>query len=125
MIFAPKFPLNFDSSCGYENIEGPKKLILFHLKNLLFTFPGEKISDPEYGVGISRLLFEQSTPGFLNNVADDISDAISKYLGYLNLRFVTVEPLDDAGMQIKIAYFVPNLKLDEVATIDLSVNEVI
>ena len=42
MIFAPKFPLSFDDTDGFQNVENLKELVLFHLKNLLMTNRGEK-----------------------------------------------------------------------------------
>ena len=124
MIFAPQFPLEFNSTHGFSNVLGIKQLIFFHLKNLLFTYPGEKISDLEYGVGITSFLFQQGTEGLFNNLADEITAQISRYLPYLILNFVTVEPEDDIQMRIQVSYSLPNINLDEVATFYLDGNSV-
>jgi len=108
MIYAPKFPLKFDDTYGYANISSAKELVYFHLKNLLFTFPGEKISDPEYGVGIEKYLFENFSDGLFNTVSDTILRSINKYLSYLTVQDVVV--FGNAGlhtMNIKIYYFLP------------------
>jgi len=122
MIFAPKFPIEFNSLYGFDNVDNIKQLIFFHLKNVLFTFPGEKLSDPSYGVGIKSILFEMTGKGFLNNVADIITEQIERYLGYLNLKRVTVAPISETEIRIAIAYSIPNLNVSDIAVFDLADN---
>lgn len=106
MIFTPKFPLKFDDTYGYDNVDTPKQLIFFHLKNLLLTFPGEKISDPNFGVGIEKYLFEPFSDSLFNTIADTILDAIQKYLSYLSIIDIVVTGDDEAQtMNIKIIYY--------------------
>ena len=109
MIYAPKFPLKFDDTYCFENVDDVRQLVSFHLKNLIFTFPGEKISDPDYGVGIEKYLFENFSDGLFNAIADTILESIIEYLPYLNVRNVLVggDP-DLQTMNIKIFYTLPN-----------------
>jgi len=121
MIFAPKIPLKFDNSYGYDNVSGLKELAKFHLKNLLFTFPGEKISDPEYGVGVEKYLFENPSGGELNNIATEVSDAIKRYLPYLNLMDVVVLLLEEGlGINIKIYYSFQGASVSDTLSLNVS-----
>ena len=105
MIYAPKFPLKFKQKRFFENVSDAKELVRFHLTNLLLTAPGEKISDPNYGVGLRLMLFENITPETLNNWQDKIIDAVETYLTYINLGQVLIEPFFDLGrVNIKISY---------------------
>ena len=109
MIYAPKFPLKFDDTYGFENVDDVRQLISFHLKNLIFTFPGEKISDPDYGIGIEKYLFNNFSDGMFNALADDILESILRYLPYLNVVNVLVGGDHDLQtMNIKILYTLPN-----------------
>ena len=105
MIYAPKFPLRFKEKKVFENVTNAKELVKFHMTNLLLTNPGEKISDPSYGIGIKQMLFENMTSGTLNLWQDKIVDAIQTYLTYINLNEVQIIPLfDENRITIKIAY---------------------
>ena len=121
MIYAPKFPLRFKEKKGFENTDDAKELVKFHLTNLLLTNPGEKISDPNYGIGIRQMLFENMTIGNLNLWSDKITDGINEYIMYINLNEVQVIPFfEENKINIKISY---NLVRDtEQQILELSLN---
>ena len=119
MIFAPKFPLSFDDTDGFQNIESTKELVTFHLKNLLMTSRGEKISDPNYGVGIRRFLFELETVDIESSVESEISDQISVYLSYLNVRDLTVS-LNNQEMRISIKYRISGISETQLLNLTIS-----
>lgn len=121
MIYAPKFPLRFKEKKGFENVDNVKELVRFHLTNLLLTNPGEKISDPNYGIGIRQMLFENMTQGTLNLWTDKITDAIQQYIKYINLNETQIIPyFEENKINIKISY---NLLRDtEQQILELSLN---
>ena len=110
MILTPKFPLSFDDSYGYSNAQTTVEVVNFHLKNLLLTNPGEKISDLNYGVGVKQYLFEQIEPGILNLISDRIFRAIKIHLGYLEQVSVNISSqVETNTIRIKISYIIPGL----------------
>ena len=68
MPIAPKFPLILDDRYLYESVEDLIQTTRFHVKNIVLTNPGEKISDPTFGVGIRRYLFEPLTNRVYANI---------------------------------------------------------
>ncbi len=80
MIYAPKFPLRKKQNETFENVRDIKELIKFHLTNLLLTNPGEKISDPEYGIGIRQYLFENFSRGISVDIEQAIQEGMNRYL---------------------------------------------
>ena len=48
MIHTPTFPLQLGDRSLFEKADTVKKVVFFHLKNLLLTYPFEKISDPNW-----------------------------------------------------------------------------
>ena len=55
----PKLPLTLGGDNGnYKLIKTYKNLIKQNFKNLILTAPGERIMDPNFGVGIRNFLFE-------------------------------------------------------------------
>ena len=124
MIFAPSIPLHFDDTYGYNNVADIKELTKFHLTNLLLTNPGEKISDPEYGVGIRQYLFENQTEGVFDRISGRIRSQVSLKLNYLTLRNVVVRPLGDYenAINIQLVYRIDNINLDDMLNLNLNLN---
>ena len=120
MIHTPKFPIQLDDKYVWANAETTKEVVHFHLKNLLFTFRGEKLSDPQYGVGIQQYLFEPLREEILNLISDRISEAIRKNLVYIPDFIVDVLPVAENpnAITIKIRYRIPTLIDDGLFTAD-------
>jgi len=120
MNLAPVFPLKRDDQNGYAMMTEVKRLVAFHLKNLLLTSKGEKISDPDYGVGLKRYLFEPMTTGVYNVLKNEISNQIFSYLPYVRLVGVQVlEDADNNSISIRLEYRIGNSKTNETLKIDV------
>ena len=63
--YAPKLPLELDSDNNFIKIDDILQNVRQKLKMLVLTNPGEKLMDPEFGVGIRKYLFESET-GLIN-----------------------------------------------------------
>ena len=58
----------------------------FNLRNIILTIPGEKISDPNFGVGIQRYLFDLETQDW-SSVRSKVESQIRTYIlaeGYID-----------------------------------------
>tara|TARA_R100001443_G_scaffold103473_1_gene111852 strand:+ start:623 stop:1018 length:396 start_codon:yes stop_codon:yes gene_type:complete len=121
MNYGLEFPISRSDIDGLTMIKDVKKLVSFHLKNLLFTSPGEKISDPSYGVGIKRYLFEPLTGATKNIIKDNIKTQIRTNLSYLNLKGIDVSSSeDDSSVSISIKYQVSGTKISDIVNYDIS-----
>ena len=120
MINTPKFPLKTSDTFVFENVKDAKEVVRFHLKNLLLTFPGEKISDPSYGVGIKQYLFEPLTQPTLNLIEDRIETAIINKLRYLRNFKVKVSESGEYSIRVQIVYSIPGLTSGEMVDINFS-----
>ena len=121
MIHTPKFPLQLGDRSLFEKAGEIKQVIMFHLRNRVLTYPGEKISDPSYGIGIKLYLFETITEGLLNNIADRIENQINRYLPYLNIRRINVSsPPDSNTLLVSISFEVPDLDIFEVLDLEVT-----
>jgi len=75
------------------------------LKNIVFTYPGEKFFDPEFGSKVSRMLFEIITPLTANRIKREIEYSIDRYEPRVSLTKVKVIPnYDNNEFNILIAY---------------------
>jgi phage baseplate assembly protein W len=77
----------------YSPQDGPYKLnknisqvVKQNLKNLILTSPGERVMDPEFGVGIRRLFFEGISPLLYQQIQSRIFDQVSNYMPLVNIR---------------------------------------
>ena len=81
---------------------------LFELRNLLLTNPGENLSNPDYGVGLRRFIFEQNTSSALGEIEFLISDQISRFGPALNILSINVisnsDMIDRNAIGVKISY---------------------
>jgi phage baseplate assembly protein W len=113
--FAPKFPFTIDrNDSDYVLVNNTEDLVRQNLINLLLTSPGERIMDPEFGVGIRRFLFENNTPNTLSNIKNSIDSQVKKYMpfvGITNVLFNT-SAQNQGYLGIIIVYNVSLLQTD-------------
>lgn len=86
-----KFPLELDRNNKFVSIQEVIPNIRQKLKNIILTSPGEKIMDPEFGIGIKRYLFE-NVNGIVSVSFDggerkyDIEDFQANFVGLLSTQ---------------------------------------
>ena len=75
------------------------------VKNIVFTQPGEKFFDEDFGSRVSRFLFENIDPVTASNIRDEIVQSILNYEPRVELSKVTVVPdYDSNAMNATIIY---------------------
>ena len=114
---APRLPLTIDSGDGYTSIKSLKALVKQNFKMLILTNPGERVMEPEFGVGLRNFLFDprQAT---ISNVRQRIQNQITKYMPFIrNLRInfdrnKSEDILADSNiLSLTIIYDVPSLNI--------------
>ena len=121
MIHAPKFPLRFKEQKGFENVSGLKELVRFHMINILLTHPGEKISDPNFGVGVRSYLFENITEGLVNNMTAEVEEQLATYIPSVSVESTQVTPFPEENKLIlTITYNIDETKEKDVLNLELS-----
>lgn len=66
-----------------------------NLKNLLLTSEGERVMQPEFGVGLHRLLFEQLDGKLEQKLEEVITHKVNYWLPYITIDTIDVEMTDD------------------------------
>jgi len=81
----------------YDKQDGPYKLnktiqdaVKQNFKNLVLTIKGERIMDPDFGVGIYSYLFENYNLGTINELKQETYSQVRKYLPFINILDFTV-----------------------------------
>ena len=98
-------PLN-DDLIGLKNTNA----IARSLKNIVFTQPGEKFFNPDFGSRISESLFENVDDVSALAIEDEIRSSIINFEPRVNLLNVSVNPnVEDNEMNVIIQYEVTGI----------------
>jgi phage baseplate assembly protein W len=62
------------------------------VRNIVFTLPGEKFFDPNFGSNISASLFENIDPFSASIIESEIRTSINNFEPRVNLQDVSIEP---------------------------------
>ena len=100
-------PLN-DDLIGLKNTSA----IARSLKNIVFTQPGEKFFNPDFGSRITESLFENVDDVSALAIEDEIRSSIINFEPRVNLLDVSVNPNpDDNEMNVVIQYEVTGISV--------------
>jgi len=85
------FPL--DSVNMFKGTTTVKEQVKSNLINLLLTEPGERVNEPNFGVGLKKLLFEQNPN--VEVLKEKINTQIEFYIPTITLTDVSFTPSED------------------------------
>lgn len=114
--YAVKLPLAQDSADGYAMIKRLKTLVRQNLKMLILTNPGERVMEPDYGVGIRQFLFENFGNDVYARIDSRIREQVAQYMPAVQiqkLQFAGSDP-DTNTLALYLEYSIP-----QIATSDL------
>jgi phage baseplate assembly protein W len=120
----PQLPLTRDAINGYTLITDYKNLVKQNFRNLMFTIPGERIMDLDFGIGLKRFLFEMDDPNLYGRISGRISQQVGKYLPYITVTDIVFdsaaidETLDPNYLSVTIEYTI--IPLDTVDKLELT-----
>ena len=121
---SPALPLSINEIDGpYRLNKTLNQVISQNLKMLVLTNPGERIMDPEFGVGISRYLFEQVGTDVMSNLRNRIFSQAETYLPYITIQEVNSSVFNgnSNSMRVIITYVVSSIGEEHV--LDLIVEQ--
>ena len=82
------------------------------IRNIVFTSPGEKFFNPDFGSRISESLFENVDEVSALAIEDEIKSSIINFEPRVNLSFVNVNPNpDDNEMNVTIEYEITGIDI--------------
>ena len=94
------FPLRRDKFNDFAMTKNSLEQAEHNLRNLLLTYPGERVGQPEFGSRLRELCFEQIDDTLPERIEEEIRRAVSIWLPYINLIEVTT--LTEEGDKNKI-----------------------
>ena len=102
---SPKVPLVYSNTDGpYQLNKTLRETIKQNLKMLILTMPGERIMEPDFGVGLFGFLFEGLGDNTFGRISQKIKLQVSQYIPAVDLEEIMFTTSDED----------PTLKLNEV-----------
>jgi phage baseplate assembly protein W len=124
--FIPFFPLVVGqeeyTDSDYLMITEPADLVRQNLINLLLTSPGERMMEPEFGVGIKRYLFEMNVANTRSLIDGAIRGQIKRYMPFVSIKEILFNTPDDApnSLGVSISYFAPGATNQQEINIEIT-----
>ena len=109
--FGIALPLELDSADGFKMLKTINGLVRQNLKMLILTIPGERVMEPNFGVGLSRYLFENFGQDTMSQISSKIREQVGIYMPAVQIRnitFGTIDP-DSNYLAISIEYAIPSI----------------
>jgi len=129
-FYAPELPLTRDTNNGYKMLDTLKGVVKQNFKMLILTVPGERIMNPDFGVGLYRYLFEQIPSEELQDkIRGNIINQTTRYLPYISVKNMIFETSDNSPLTtdfntlyIKVEYYIKSLNASDVLEVSVSEN---
>ena len=124
--YSPKLPLVKDKIDGlYSMNKTALESIKQDLRMLLLTNPGERIMNPDYGVGLRQLLFSQNTEGLKEEISSRVSIQVGKYLSFVKIQQINFGQENDADLNalyFSVIYYIPSMNINDELNLSLNAN---
>jgi phage baseplate assembly protein W len=97
--------LPFNGGGVFKSTFSTKDQIKSNLINLLLTYKGERVLNPEFGADLPRLLFEVISDETYVKIQDQIISSIATYIPEITLTNIEITPsIDKNSLYINISY---------------------
>tara|TARA_R100000773_G_C4171403_1_gene84961 strand:+ start:71 stop:439 length:369 start_codon:yes stop_codon:yes gene_type:complete len=119
--YSVRLPLTQDSGDGYTMIKRIKTLVKQNLKMLILTNPGERVMEPDYGVGIKQFLFENFESDVFARIDQKIREQVARYMPAVQIRklqFANSNP-DTNTLSLYLEYSIPQISTGDLLEITI------
>ena len=114
--------LPFNGSAVFNQSFTTKEQVKSNLINLILTSPGERIMNPDFGIGIRDLIFEQVVDA--ESLKGQIIDSAARYVPEIEILDLTTRRVSDSTnpeiYQLRIAITYALLFNNEVEAVELN-----
>jgi phage baseplate assembly protein W len=116
-----QLPITSNSADGQTMIKTIKKMVNQNLKMLILTNPGERVMEPNFGVGMQQYLFAAASEGIEGQISQRIRDQVRTYLPNIVLNDLQFgySQMDENIMGLRIVYSIPAIGLQDL--LDLTI----
>ena len=119
--FSVALPLTLDGTDGFRMIKEIRELVKQNLKMLILTSPGERIMEPDFGVGMKQFLFENFSEDVYAKIDSKIREQVRIYIlavSILEVNFYSLEP-DSNILKFRLKYSIPSIAVNDLLEITI------
>lgn len=95
--YSARLPITTDPNDGFALLPTLRDVAIQNVRMVLYTEPGERIWDLDFGVGIKKYLFEQNTSFTHDQIKIRITNQIKKYLPYINIINLQINSINESN----------------------------
>ena len=109
-------PLRYSTTDGYEMNKSIKDVLKQNLKMLVLTNPGERVMDPDFGVGLQGYLFQNFTSSTYAEINEKIKQQAKSYIPAIRILRVSFDDtnVDRNTLAISILYSIPKIGVKDL-----------
>jgi len=111
-----KLPITRNDIDGYTMIKDLKTLLNQNLKMIILTNPGERVMDPNFGVGINSYLFDNFNNSIYTDIRNRVNEQVAEYLPVITIDSITFDGSDEDRnlLGISISYSIPSIGVKDL-----------
>ena len=119
--FGVALPLRISSSDGFVMIRTIKRLVKQNLKMLILTNPGERVMEPQFGVGMKRYLFQNFSQTTNAEINAKIREQVNIYLPLVNIINIDFDSSgsDQNQLFVRIRYSLQDINVKDLLQITI------
>jgi phage baseplate assembly protein W len=123
-VYTLKFPLEVVSKQDtFDTLDenSISEVVKFNIKSTILTSPGERRSDPDFGVRARSYLFSQNTEP-LELLREEIITQVNRYVPYCIIEEVSItqEPEYQNSINIFMRFAIPQINKREIFELSIS-----
>ena len=122
---SPKLPLAVDDVDGTYTLNKTLiETVKQNLKNLLLTAPGERVMEPDFGVGLKKYLFDPSNYGIESDIESRILMQSKRYLPFIQIEEISFDTAKQSEeiLNIHINYIITPIETSDVLVLNSDLN---
>lgn len=110
-----KLPITYDTGDGFTMITTIREMVKQNLKMLILTNPGERVMEPNFGVGMKRFLFSNYTEGAPGKINARLREQLNLYLPIVTVQDLQFEASPDTNsLRIVLTYQIPDIGVNDL-----------
>tara|TARA_R110000744_G_scaffold32112_10_gene75207 strand:- start:3746 stop:4120 length:375 start_codon:yes stop_codon:yes gene_type:complete len=113
-----KLPISKDDTDGFTMIKDLRTLIKQNLKMIILTSPGERVMEPDFGVGLREYLFSNFGEDTFEIIDSNIRKQVSIFLPSIELNDIVFDDsaqlMDSNTLSITLTYSMPNIGIKDL-----------